>query len=440
MFAKRYDKWVDAYCKNFPFSGSICITKGDDVIYRRNIGLSNRELNVPIEDNTRFRLYSLTKPFTALGLLRLYEQGKVSLEAHPGEYLSEAVWLHPDITVRMLLDHSHGLPDFSRSGNHAVLSTKYPVSDREMLDSIREIPMDFAPGTACNYTNTGFYLASMIIEAVSGLSFRDYMEKEVFAPLGMKTAVIDSAYRLISNRASGYDIDGDEIIAAPYLCADWMKGAGAAIGTVDDVYKLHVAAREKKFLKPETWDLVFTPNQGDFGLGCSVLQWHDKVRYQHNGGHLGFRTLHIQLPKDDFGIILLSNMGFGNARYAFSEAAYQLYYGAQDVQSSVIEMDKGFAISGVVASSVLEPQRPEYVPCDLDAYVGTYKNDVNSITVVLATVNGVPGLCATYKNGRRLNMYSYGPDEFYNGTIDESYAFLKNENGKYFFLGMEKQE
>ena len=440
MFAEKFDRWVDAYCACFPFSGCIWITKDGSTLYRRNIGMANRELNVPVSDKTRFRLYSLTKPFTAIGLLRLYEQGKVSLEDHPSQYLSGVEWLHPAITVRMLLDHTHGLPDFSRSPNHQALSVKFPVTDEEMIGSIRDIPMDFEAGSSCNYTNTGFYLVSMIIEKVSGMPFRDYMEKEVFAPLGMEDTVIDSADRLILNRASGYDIDGDQIIAAPYLCADWMKGAGSAIGTADDVYRLHLAAKERMFLKPETWDLVFCPNQWNFGLGCSVMAWHEKIRYQHNGGHIGFRTLHIQLPEDDFGIILLSNMGFGNARYSFSEAAYQIYYEVQEAQETVIEMDKGFAISGVAANPILEPQRPMYAPCDLTPYVGEYKNDVCCVSVTLDTVNGIPGLCATYQNGRRLKMYAYEPDEFINRTVEEYYSFLRDGNGQYCFLGMRKSE
>lgn len=122
MFEKELDRWIDSYCEIFPFSGSVCVTSKNKVVYRRNIGLSNRELNVPIDNNTRFRFYSLTKPFTAIGLLRLYEMGRVSLDDHPGKYIPEAVSVHPDITIRSLLDHSHGLPDFSRSQNFSMLS------------------------------------------------------------------------------------------------------------------------------------------------------------------------------------------------------------------------------------------------------------------------------------------------------------------------------
>lgn len=308
-----------------------------------------------------------------------------------------------------------------------------------MLDSIKNLPMDFKPGISFNYTNTGFYVISMIVEAVSGMKLCDYMENEVFRPLGMKNTLIDSAYRLIPNRASGYDIDDRNVVAAPYQCIDWIRGAGSAVGTVDDVYCLHAAARDKLYLKPETWDMIFSPNKGGFGLGCSVSRWHGKIRYTHNGGHLGFRTLHIQLPEDDFGIILLSNMGFGNARNAFSEAIYSIFYETNEAGKELVEMDKGFARNGEVSYPVLFPQRPSLYDCDLEAYIGEYKNDFTHIFVDAEERNGVPGLRITYPDKRSLAVYPIAPGRFFNRTIDESYDFSKSEEGNIIFGGMEKR-
>ena len=110
------------------------------------------------------------------------------------------------------------------------------------------------------------------------------------------------------------------------------------------MYCLNKAIKHQLLLKPETWEEILTPSPlNSKGLGCSVTTWHDKKRITHNGGYTGFRTLHIQLPEDDFDLILLSNAGFGDARGAFSEAIYEAWYGQTDGASTVLEMDKGYA-------------------------------------------------------------------------------------------------
>lgn len=439
MFAGELDKWIDSYCKVFPFSGSVCVKQNGEEIYRRNIGMANCEWNILIDNDTRFRFYSLTKPFTALGLLRLYEQGKISLDVHPGKYITEAVRLHPAITIRDLLMHSHGLPDFVKIPDFSILQKKYPIEGKELLGEIEHLSMDFFPGTSVNYTNVGFYIVSLIIEAVSGMKFEDYMERVVFEELGMEHTVIDSAYRLIEKRASGYDINGVQIIAAPYQTVDWMKGAGAAVGTIDDVWKLHEAAKDALFVKPETWNMIFTPNTGGFGMGCSVSKWHDKIRYTHNGGHLGFRTLHIQLPEDDLGIVLLSNMGFGNARHAFSEAIYRLYYGETKNVESLLELDKGFAINGEIDYPILYPQRPKAYLGDLSSYIGIYKNNCSSMRVENEMIDGIAGLRVIHSDNKKISMYPIAEGKFFDRTIDTRYEFSKTKDGRMFLGDMIKE-
>lgn len=437
-FAQRLDQWIDRYCLQFPFSGSLQVTKNDQILLRRDIGLANRELSVPIGPDTRFRLYSMTKPFCALGLLQLHEQGLVSLDDHPGKYLPQAKTLHPGITLRRLMDHSSGLPDFSQSPDFRLLQYQRPVDVAALLRCITEMPMNFAPGTATNYTNVGFFLISMVVEAVSGISWAQYTENEVFAPLGMGHTVIDTASRLVPNRAAGYDVDGLAFVSAPYLCIDWMKGAGAAIGTVSDVYRLHLAAQNRTFLRPETWDMVFTPSAGVYGLGCSVTRWHGKLRYTHNGGHFGFRTLHIHLPEENFDIILLSNTGFGNARTAFSEAIYQLYFGEGDAADAQPAMDPGFARNGALMYPALQPQRPNACPIPLVPYVGTYGCGDKSIQVTIQG-NGPQGLDLLLPTGQHLPIYPIAQDVFCHRLIDETYVFSRNKQGALTIMGLTKR-
>lgn len=174
------------------------------------------------------------------------------------------------------------------------------------------------------------------------MAYRDYMKKEVFDPLGMKSAIVSDETMEIPDRVQGYGwVNGSMVpIGQSY---NWLFGAGDILGTLDDVYCLHDAIQEKKLLRPETWETILTPSPlNSMGMGCTITDWHGRHRITHNGGHLGFRTLHIWLPEDDFDIILLSNCGFGDARNFFAEAIYEAWYG-RCAGEEAVPMDTGYA-------------------------------------------------------------------------------------------------
>ena len=140
-------------------------------------------------------------------------------------------------------------------------------------------------------------------------------------------------------------------------------GAGDVISTIDDVYCLNLAIKHKKLLTPESWEKILTPAPINvFGLGCQVWDWHGKKRIQHNGGSSGYRTLHIQLPEDDLDMILLSNYGFGEARWSLANAVYTAFYGETEVQGEAEAMDGGYiqANTRVLPEGFLPERKPAY--------------------------------------------------------------------------------
>lgn len=433
---ERLDEWIDAYCALFPFSGTVSIQRGEEKLFERCEGYANLELGIPVTTRTRFRLYSLTKPFCAISLLLLYDRGLVDLDAHPSRYISEAAKLHPGITVRSLLNHSSGLPDFSESQEFvSQLQYELPVNPERLIGCLHDVPMHFEPGQWSFYCNFNFFLVSLIAERVSDRPYNEWMEQEVFTPLEMGTAKMDCSGLLIPDRASGYDINGEELVKAPLLNIDWMMGAGCGTGTAADVYRIHDAIKREKLLKKDTWGQVLTPSQGGYGFGCTVSRWHGRLRYTHNGGFHGFRTLHIQLPEDDFDIILLSNYGFGNARIAFSEAIYSIYYGPEDEAGLQPEMDSGFARSSSHLEG-LKPHRPEPVsisPGLEEEYKGFYRSRTQE-----ALVSAKDGRWTILLNGRTvLPVYPCAKDMFFHTRIDESYTFVRNGR-EISLLGMDR--
>ncbi len=342
MFVKALDEYAEHYREKNNYSGVLRITLKDEIIYEKFIGFDNEDKKTPFTSNSMFTFYSLSKPFCALGLLKLCDKGLVSLDDHPAKYLKEAEGFNKNATLSQLLNHTSGFPDCylyedfrnSYSGTGDI---------RAYVEKISEYPQYFEPGTDAKYANINFTIPALIIENVTGMSYSEYMKKEVFLPLGMQTAVVDSVGLYIPNRVQGYELDenGNKVPVDRKLA--YMLGAGDIVGRVDDVYCLNRAIKNRTLLKSETWDKVLTPSPfNQMGFGCTVKTINGRLRITHNGAHTGFRTYHIQIPKDDLDIILLSNSGWGNSRLDFEAEIYKLYYGDKEVIDNT-KMDVGYA-------------------------------------------------------------------------------------------------
>ena len=214
---------------------------------------------------------------------------------------------------------------------------------RELLPALSGYEGFFEPGAEGRYTNVNFVIPALMIENISGMPYAEYMKKEVFEPLGMEKATVDFEGNNIEKRVVGYDKnERGELIPLKKTYFS-MFGAGDIVCTVDDVYRLNLAIKNKSLLKPETWERILTPSPiNGMGYGCSVYDWYGKTRIQHNGGSAGFRTLHFMLPREDFDVIFLSNSGFGEYRHLISEAIHDACFGGSREKEKSIEMDKGY--------------------------------------------------------------------------------------------------
>lgn len=418
-FVSEMNRFLDEYCNLYKFSGIFRVAYKGEELLCRSMGFADIEHRIPIGRDSVFTLYSMTKPLCTIGLMRLVDRGLVALDAHPGKYVPEAASFHPDVTLYHMLHHISGLPDFS---DFPDLMHKYSAEGmpdlRKMISEMAERCEKNAPG-ADRYENTNFALPALIIENVSGMSYPEYMRSEVFEPLGMKNALIDRNGLIVPNRVYGYDIDGTELRRAS-VDLSYMFGSGDAVGTVDDVSRLGLAVKEHLLLSDRLWDEILTPVPGGaYGMGCTVTVWHGKKRITHNGGHLGFRTLHVQLPDDDFDLILLSNSCYGNSRYTLAEAAYTAFYGADDADSIQPSMDSGFiraqSQSGFASDDFLPkiPPRVPLTPAEEARVIGNhgYFSMEKNGDDYLLLMNHRQRLCCRHVGGGR----------FYNTVIDEQY-------------------
>ena len=341
-FAEKLDIFLTEYYEKFGNSGILRVTLKDVTLYERYMGFANKGQQRPFTKDSMFNFYSLSKPFLALGLMKLKEKGLVDIDVHPSVYVPEAKGFDPRVTIRHMLHHVSGLPDFIQTADFPhKYPTGYPEQMRQHLLELASFPQVFDPGTQTMYANINMNIPALIIENVTSLPYWEYMQREVFDPLGMITAKVDRQDLNVPNRVTGYEeIDGQ--IQAIDRWLHWMHGAGDMIGTVEDVYYLNKAIKHKLLLRPETWDEILQPWPGhSFSMGCRVNQWHGKTRIVHNGGAPGFRTLHMQLPEDDLDIIYLSNSGWGDARTDLSEAVFAAFYNEEN-SAEALQMDTGY--------------------------------------------------------------------------------------------------
>lgn len=242
-----------------------------------------------------------------------------------------------------MLYHTSGLPDFEQTGDFAEkYAPGYSKYIREHLKILTGYPSYFAPGTSALYANVNFVLCALIIENVTGIPYPEYIKKEVFEPLDMKCAVVDNESFFIPDRVKGYELQNGKVSEVS-KSHNRLLGAGDIVATADDVYRLNIAIKNRLLLKSDTWKEILTPSPvSGMGMGCTVSAWHGKERITHSGGHVGFRTLHIQLPENDFDIIFLSNSGWGNARNDIPEAIYSTFFEKSNGLSDKVEMDVGY--------------------------------------------------------------------------------------------------
>lgn len=335
---------IDSYAAEKGFSGVIRITMGDQILLDHAVGYEDAEQKIPFSEQSMFTFYSMSKPLCTFGVMRLADRGVLSLDAHPAEYLPMARGLHPDLTLRCLLNHTSGLPDFEQTKDfYERYGADESLDIRDLLPEMLSYPMEFAPSQGAKYANVNFVMCTMIIEALSGQCYDDYMKNEVFLPLGMKHARLDHPDTELPHRVVGYNRDESGRIFPVRRAYFGCLGAGDIVGRLEDAYCLYHAVRERKLLTDAAWSEILTPSPlNGMGLGCWVTPWHGTTRILHTGGHTGYRNLHAYLPQEDFDILLLSNYGFGRAREELSNEIYVCIFGEDDALSVRVQMDQGY--------------------------------------------------------------------------------------------------
>ena len=297
---KSLDARLDA-ARQAGFSGAVLVADGDDIVYARNVGPG-------IDDRTRFNLASTGKMFTTVAILQLVQQGKLDLDAPVGRYLPKwpVATVREKVTARQLLLHTSGLGLYwgdAFTQRRAQLRT---LSDYQPLLATEP---KFEPGTQWAYSNTGFMLLGLLVEAISGEDFYDYVERHVFAPAGMQDsgyfAVDGIAEHVATPRRDGKDLPMPEPRGG---------AAGGGYSTTRDMLRFHRALAGGKLLDAKTTALLFAPvtlpagtRAPPHGLGMLRFASGDDIVYGHPGGAPGVGSDFRAARKAGWAIVIFGN-------------------------------------------------------------------------------------------------------------------------------------
>src|ERR1044072_950897 len=232
----RMDTVVRADADRGEFMGAVLVAKDGKVVLDRGYGSANLEWQIPNDGDTRFRLGSLTKQFTATAILLLQERGKLTLTDPVKKWIADAPPAWDKITIRHLLTHTSGIPNFTSFDDYQKQKT-LPTTLAAVIARFRDKPLDFQPGEKWNYSNSGYLVLTAIVEKASGQPYAAFLAENIFKPLGMADTGYDSHAAVIPHRASGYAPGAKGPTNADYIDMSIPQGAGALYSTTHDLLK-----------------------------------------------------------------------------------------------------------------------------------------------------------------------------------------------------------
>jgi CubicO group peptidase (beta-lactamase class C family) len=298
---QKLDELMAAYCKVNKFNGSVLVSRCGKILLEKGYGIKNARTNTPNDPHSIFQIYSITKTFTSTVILKLVEEGKLSLsdklsKFYPGFPKGDS------ITIEYLLTHTSGIYDYTRGNNMP------DQTERSFMNFIETRPLDFSPGTGWNYSNSGYWLLGFIIKKVTGMAYEEAVKKYILKSLHMNRSGFDFKNLSDTNKTTGYAIFSDhKKKEAVVYESPGPFAAGAIYATVGDLYKFHKGLQNFTIIKEASLKKAYTPFRNNYGYGWIIGSFEGKQIVSHSGGAAGFRSNFLRIPEDDICIILLNN-------------------------------------------------------------------------------------------------------------------------------------
>jgi CubicO group peptidase (beta-lactamase class C family) len=397
-YARQARDLVAPYLEANSFSGSILVAKDGAPVWRESFGAADREWDVANAADTKFRLGSITKQFTATAILQLVEQGKLSVDDPISKYYADAPPAWAKVTIKHLLTHTSGIPSYTGLPTFFEKNSKLPLTPEGLIKLTRDLPLEFEPGSKYAYDNTGYIILGYVIEKLSGQTYADYVVQHIFTPLGMKDTGYDVSGVILRHRASGYQGSKDGWKNADYLDMTLPYAAGSLYSTTGDLLIWDRALIDGKILSPASRQAMFTDYGHNYGFGWRIdpLAGHERVG--HGGGINGFSTGISRYPKDGVVAIVLAN------------------YNASP--SNTIAEN----LAGLCVGTWTPPTAVVLPAATLDRYVGVY---TLSPTYTFTITRKGDQLISQGTNEGPMPLYASAPGEFFAKAVNAKISFVQ---------------
>ncbi|HLP63867.1 serine hydrolase [Flavobacterium sp.] len=333
--AEKIDQLMSKYAEYEQFNGSVLVAEQGKVIFKKGYGKANMEWDIPNQSNTKFRLGSITKQFTSMLILQLFEQGKLKLDVPITAYLPDYPKKSGDkITIHHLLTHTAGVPNYTSFPNFFKETSKDYYTPEQFVKLFSDLPLEFEPGTKFAYSNSGYFLLGYIIEKVSSKTYEECLQTQILTPVKMTNSGFDHTELITKNRAAAYEKRGDVFVNAAYIDMNLPYAAGSMYSTVEDLYLWDQALYDNKLISEKSKELYFgkhvVDDDGFYGYGWGFyelpLDEFKKVEIiQHSGGINGFNTLISRIPADKNLTVFLNNTGSTNLNEMNTDVRAILY-------------------------------------------------------------------------------------------------------------------
>jgi CubicO group peptidase (beta-lactamase class C family) len=294
---------------------SLAVIQNGQPVANKGYGLASVELDVPVNSETVIRLGSLSKQFFTTAIMKLMQDGKLSIEDPVHKFFPDAPEAWRPIKIKNLMSHTSGLQRESPAYDNFKIQP-----DIDIIKAAYSLPLDFKTGEKYQYCNLAYFMLAEIIKQVSGMPWQDYIRDNLFIPAEMNNSYLTDFYQIIPNRADGYMHNHDTLVNATAMFA--IRPSGGFLSTSSDMIKWEKAIREERIiLKKENWEKLWQPfiktsnkaNEKDYyGFGWGIDEYKGHKLIGHGGANIGFRSVYARFVNDGLSIIILTNTDEAN--------------------------------------------------------------------------------------------------------------------------------
>ncbi len=405
--SKLINDYAASYATTGDFSGCIAISKKGEIVYEDCFGYANHSFKLPNDRQTKFKIGSISKQFTAAAILILEEKGMLNTSDtlsrfFPGNPNAQKITLHQLLTHTSGITDIYNVPDFKK-----ISCQKLSISDLSAL--LLDMELNFEPGSNYQYSNGGFAFLAAIIEQISGTSYQQFLKENIFDPLNMNDTGHNKRNEVVAKLATGYDPSGyKDVKITDFIDPELHKGSGSLYSTTHDLHIWINSVKDQTLLSPDSYPKLLDNYGNNYGYGISVYKSFDKEVFGHDGRVNGYIADYLHYMEPDISVIILGNIQTGVADFFRRDIA-------------AIVFGENYASR---AKLITPGDMSSYNPGEI---LGVYAFGPN-FKVYIEQLDDI--LQARANEGGSSELILLEDGRFFNRTLYAYIEFVKNEDGE----------